>query len=57
MIDLDDIVQAFFALFIVVLLGYVFINVFFVLSPTLAVLFGIVVVVVVAGILYQIFKG
>jgi len=54
--DLNAIVEVLFTLFIVFLLGYVFITAFSALSPTLAVLFGIVLVVVVIGMLSQILR-
>lgn len=54
--DLNAIVGVLFTLFIVFLLGYVFITVFSALSPTLAFLFGIVLVVVVIGMLSQILR-
>ena len=54
--DLNDIIEAFFALIIVLLLGYVFLLVFWQLSPLLSIFFGIVVAVVVIGILSQVLR-
>jgi len=54
--DLNDIIEAFFAVIIVLLLGYVFLLVFWQLSPLLSIFFGIVVAVVVIGILSQVLR-
>jgi Na+/H+ antiporter NhaC len=54
--DLNAIVEVLFTLFIVFLLGYVFLLVFWQLSPLLAVLFCVVMAVVVIGILSGIFR-
>jgi hypothetical protein len=56
MTDFNEIIQAIVAVFIIVLLGYVFTLVFWELSPILAVVFAIVLVIVVIGMLFQILK-
>lgn len=57
MADIGGIIGAFLTIIIVFLLGYVFLTVFWVLNPALAILFGIVIAVIVIAILVKIFGG
>ena len=55
--DLDDLIEAFLAIFVIFLLGYVFTLVFWQLSPIMAIVFIIVVGIILVGILLEIFRG
>jgi hypothetical protein len=57
MTDLDDVIEAFFAIFIVIVLGYIFYTVLSALSLGLAILFALVVVVFVVVILFRVVRG
>jgi hypothetical protein len=55
--DVDYIIGIVFALFIAVLLVYVFFLVFWALSPALAIVFGFLVAIVIVAWLYEKAKG
>jgi hypothetical protein len=57
MTELDNIVQAMVAIFIVLLLGYVFYTALSVLSFTLALVFAIAIVIVVIGLIVKLIRG
>jgi membrane protein DedA with SNARE-associated domain len=56
MTELDSIIGVILTLFIVFLLGYVFVLVFWELSPLLAVLFILAMAIIVIGILFGILR-
>jgi|GEM_PF-6889954 len=57
MSDIDDIIEILFALFIALLLGYVFFLVFWGLNPALAIVFVLLVAAVIIGWLSEKLRG
>lgn len=55
--DIGGIIGAIITLFIVFLLGYVFLMVFWQLNPALAILFGIVIAIAVIAIIAKLLRG